>query len=273
MLIDLHASPGNLSPTEFARACADAGLDAVVVADVMRTDRLDDYLDALDELELLGFAGVALPLDRGTVVVIPRNDDPTFRQASWRGPWTVEAIAERLPDFDGLLLAAHPYCRDRDVGPMMGDKVYFLKGLGAVETRIGKGNPLWDRQADRVAEKRRVPRIGSSSGDASRLGVAMTALTDEPETQAELIEALQPGKALPFELDDPANPRDRRLPEPAPRRERDDRGPRRDRDDRGRGRRDGDRRGGRRDDRRGGRGDDRRGGGRGRGPGGGRGRR
>ncbi|MEZ4434666.1 MAG: PHP-associated domain-containing protein [bacterium] len=286
MLIDLHACPGDLDPDTFAAACRDAGLDAVVVADRLRTDRLDDLLDALDDAGVIGFVGVQIPLDRGAVVLIPSDDDDRFRAMRFAPPWTAESLATRLADFDGVVLAAHPYNRERDGGPVMGDRLYFLKlkQLAAVETRLGRGEPGWDRLAEQAADKRGLARVGSSSGDVKFLGHAVTVVVGEVETQGDLCDALRAGRTLPIELEDPANPRKRPAPERrrdddddrgprrdddrprrgrddrgergdrGPRRSRDDRGPRRD-DDRG-PRRDGGDRGGRRDER-GGRRDDR----------------
>ncbi|MCB9553372.1 MAG: hypothetical protein H6705_16125 [Myxococcales bacterium] len=275
MLIDLHACPGDLDPDTFAAACRDAGLDAVVVADRLRTDRLDDLLDALDDAGVIGFVGVQIPLDRGAVVLIPSDDDDRFRAMRFAPPWTAESLATRLADFDGVVLAAHPYNRERDGGPVMGDRLYFLKlkQLAAVETRLGRGEPGWDRLAEQAADKRGLARVGSSSGDVKFLGHAVTVVVGEVETQGDLCDALRAGRTLPIELEDPANPRKR----PAPERRRDDdddRGPRRDDDrprrgrddrasaatargargDRARGARDD--RGPRRDDDRGPRGDD-----------------
>ena len=230
MLIDLHACPGDLDPDSFAAACRDAGLDAVVVTDRLRTDRLDDYLDALDEVGVQGFVGVQIPLDRGAVVVIPRDDSDDFRALRWSPPWSAESLPTRLGDFDGIAIAAHPYHRERDAGPTMGDRVYFLKikQLAAIETRLGRGEPGWDRMADQAAEKRGLARIGSSSGDAKFIGTALTVVTGEIETQSDLIDALRAGRTLPVELEDPANPRKRPAPEPRRRDDEGDRGPRRD---------------------------------------------
>lgn len=249
MLIDPHVNPGDLEPSAFAAACRDAGLDAVVVADRLSTHRLDDYLDALEAVGVAGFAGVELPLDRGVVVAIPRKDDEAFRGQRWgTTPWSAKRIASDLGDFDGVLVASHPYLREG--GGAMGDKIYFLKGLSAVQTRVGRGELSWDAMADRAADKKRLTRVGSSSGAMKHIGAAATAVPGEVGDQAALVDALRSGPTLVVEFDDPAAPRDRRPPRREPRGDRDERGPRRGRGER-RGRDDrGGRRGrGRRDDR------------------------
>lgn len=252
VLIDPHASPGDLDPAAFAAACREAGLDAVVVADRLSTHRLDSYLDALEDAGLAAFAGVELPLERGSVVVIPSEDGPAFRGMKWgTTTWTPEMVAERLRDFDGALIASHPYLRE---GPgAMGDRVYFLKGLTGVQTRAGRGELSWDAMADRAADRKKLVRLGSSGGSAAHIGAAATVLPGEVEDQAGLVAALRDGSTLVVEFDDPQAPRDRRPPRREPREARDDRrgGRGRDRDERGGRGRD---RGGRGRERRGGRG-------------------
>ncbi len=242
MLVDPHANPGDLDPAAFAAACHAAGLDAVVVADRLSTHRLDAYLDALEEAGLAAFAGVELPLERGSVVAIPAEDGPAFRQTKWgTTTWTPEMVAERLRDFDGALIASHPYLRE---GPgAMGDRIYFLKGLVGVQTRAGRGELSWDAMADRAADRKKLVRVGSSGGSMAHMGAAATVVPGEIDDQAALVAALRDGPTLVVEFDDPQAPRDRRPPRREPREARDDRRGGRD-GGRGRGR-DRDGRGGR----------------------------
>ncbi len=265
MLIDLHIVPGDRSPTELAEAVVASGLDAVVVTDRNRIDRTDDYVAALTDAGISAYVGVELALEAGSLVLVPRDaDDPSFRDARWKpdtGTWTVSDARDAVQGIDGALIAGHPYCRD--LGSVLGDRVYRVKGLAAVETRAGRGKVSWDRLAEHAATKAQAAHVGSAGGRLDFLGSAATVFPGEAGDQAALVDALREGTCLPVEFEDPADPRDRKPPDPPPRRE--DRG---DRDGRGRGGRDRDR-GGRGGRDRGGR--DR--GGRGGGGGGGRGRR
>jgi hypothetical protein len=251
LLIDVHAAPARLAPAEFAKAVQEAGLEGAVIATDL--DRWSDYADAFDDLSLVPFVGLALPLKRGTLVFIPRDaDDEALDAVDWSAPdegLTGAEARARVKGLDGLLVTTHPYFRD-ETAPAIGDRVYGLKGLGGVVTRVGAGKLSWDALADAFAGKRGIARLGSAGGDVHTLGRAATVVPEGIETQEGLVNAIEAGLTLPVELDDPAQPKDRRPP-PAPVR-REDRGPRRD--------------GGGRGDRRGGRGrDDRRGGGRDRG--------
>ncbi|MCB9549002.1 MAG: hypothetical protein H6706_24635 [Myxococcales bacterium] len=270
MLIDLHVAPGDRTPANLAAAVAAAGLDGAVIAE-SDLDRWDAFADAFEALDLVPYLGIALPLDQGALLFVPRDlDDPTLDDgfAAPKGGWTLASALDRLAGLDGAIVAAHPFCRD--LGDTLGDRVAEVKGLTAVVTRVGRGKVSWDRQADDAAARQGAGRVGSSGGYAAYLGRAATIVADDADIQEALVEALEAGNTLPIEFDDPRAPRDRSLPgaDRGGRRDdrRDDRGGRRDdrghRDDRG-GRRD-DRRGPPRRDDRGGRGGDRRGGGGGR---------
>ena len=248
MLVDLHANPGELSPEDFAEAVDNAGLDAVVITRTNRADGLDAYADALDAREIDGFFGVELALDKGMVVYVPSEPDADFSDADWTNEgrqWTIEALRERLDGAEGAVIASHPYCREEH--PALGDRVYQLKPLTGVATRVGRGRVVWDRLADQAAIKRGLTAVATSGGSLAHLGAAATVFHDEIEDQAGLVTALAEKTCFTIEMDLKDAPKDRRPPAPSAPSDRGD-GPR------GRGRRDDDRRGGRgrRDDRRGG---------------------
>jgi len=251
MLIDLHANPGDLTPENFATVVADAGLSAVVITRTNRADGLTDYAEALRGVGVDAYFGVELALDKGMVVYIPRTADAAFEDTQWTqgsSRWTVEEVNERLANEDGAIIAAHPYFRDDHPG--LGDRVYRVKGLSAIVTRVGRGSQGWDTLAEQAAQKRGLTQLGSSGGDSKFLGAAATVMDDEVTSQSALVDALKSGPTMVLEMDDPSQPRDRRPPArstPDDRRDRDSRGRgdgRGRRDDRGRGRNN-DRRGGR----------------------------
>ncbi len=251
MLLDLHANPGDLTPTEFAKKVADAGLDAVVVTRTNRADGLDPYLDALDAEEIDGYVGVELALEKGLIVYLPNEENEEFFDADWTNQgrlWTLAALNDRISEFNGAVIAAHPYCRDAE--SVLGDQVYRLPKLTAMTTRIGRGRQAWDKLADSAAQKKNVACVGSSGGHTDFLGSAATVFDETVESQEDLVRAIGEKRCLLVEMDDPNAPRDRRTPQ-----RRDNRSNDRGRDGRGRG--DRNRRGGRRDGR--GRGDRNRG--------------
>ncbi len=212
MLIDLHGNPAELSPAAFAKAAVAAGLDAVVVTDSNRTDRLDDYLDALEDAGVAAYAGVELTLDRGTLVFIPRDLDDAFFDEVWPQSWTLESALSYVSKFDGILIGGHPYCRD--LGNIFGDRIYQVKGLAALEVRVGRGKMQWDNMADTAADRLQLVRVGGS-GDGKWVGRAATSIKGDIETQPELVEAIEARLCWPVEFEPLNEPRDRSLPEPS----------------------------------------------------------
>ena len=261
MLLDLHANPHTLTPLAFAEAVRDAGLGGVVITRTHEAGDLTDWFAALEDLDLAAFAGVELRMKKGSVVFIPSDWQGPFAGADWTPPegdfWTNKAITARLAEIDGALIASHPYCRD--MGDVLADRIYALKGLAGVQIRAGRGQLTWDNLAEGFAGSRGLAFLGTSGGDLAWLGRAATIVADEVEDEAQLVAALRAGDCWPVEFDEAGARRDR-TPPPAPER----RAPREDRGGRGR-----DDRGGRGREG-GGRGRD--GGGRGRREGGGRGR-
>ena len=247
MLIDPHANPGALSPTAFAQAIAAAGLSGAIIARAHRSDDMNTWFAALEDAGLVPFAGVELHLDRGRVVFVPDNwEAPAFAAANWGHPDAAvdsEALLAQCAEIGGALIASHPYCRE--LGEVMGDRVYRLRNLVGVVVKVGTGQLSWDTLAEHAATAKRAARLGSSNGQVARLGFAATVVPDEVEDEAGLVEALRAGLSFPIEFDDPTAPRDRSVPVPPRRDDGDERGPRRD-DDRG-PRRDGGDRGPRRE--------------------------
>ncbi|MFZ4738103.1 MAG: hypothetical protein ACOYM9_19260, partial [Bradymonadia bacterium] len=246
MLVDVHVNPRELTPKALAQAARGAGLNGVVITDTHRTDRLDAYAEALREAGLAAFAGVELLLERGSLVYLPASVDKAFRSFSFApaaARWDWRDAMERLKDLDGVVLAGHPYCRDLE--SVLADAVYFLPRLDGIETRVGRGRPLWDQMADEAVDRRKVARLGSCAGELEALGKAMTFFHGERLMQADLVAAIRDARCWPVELEAPGQARDREEGafEMPPRRDDDgeDRGPRRG-GDRDRGpRRDGDR--------------------------------
>lgn len=248
MLIDLFGSPADFSPEQFAKAAVAAGLDAVLVADRERTDRLDDYLDALEDLGVAAYAGVELVLDKGSLIFVPRDPDDDFFETQWPHNATLQSALERLAGMDGLIIANHPYCRD--LGNVFGDRIYNVKNLSALIVRVGRGKAQWDAMADSAAERLNAVRI-AGSGDPKMLGRAVTVLDGDIEMQPELCEAIERKNAWPLEMEPLDQPRDRSVPRIAPAEHREQRdehhGARRESGREDRPRRDGDHRGPRRE--------------------------
>ena len=226
MLIDLHVTPHEISPTALAQAAREAGLHGVVVTDTNRTDRLPAYLDALRAAGLAAYGGVELALVRGFLVLIPSQLNASFLGTTWSpstGRWTAQDALAAAKAVPGAIIAGHPYCRDLE--SVLFDTVFTLDGLNGVETRVGRGRPLWDSMADGVAERKTLSHIGSSGGDPAFIGRAMTYVHGERLTQADVVTAIKDQLVWPIEMEarGQSRPREEEYVEP-PRRSDDEAG-------------------------------------------------
>ncbi|MBU0551980.1 hypothetical protein KKF91_16950 [Myxococcota bacterium] len=269
MLIDLHTAVNAHSPADLAVAVAQAGLGGAVLVDTHQAHRLPAYKAALEAAGLLAFVGVKLQLERGDLLLIPSDASASAFTRGWAPPngytWPIAEALKAIEGFDGAVIASHPYYRD-GVDPL-GDRIYAIKHIHAVECTYGEGVTRWDALAREACQLRGYTEIASSGGEARRLGLAAMVFADQVEGQADLVKALTTQACWPVEFEARGAARARpELEAPPPPRVRDegeddDRGERRPRrdDDRGerRPRRDDDRgeRRPRRDDDRGGRGE------------------
>jgi hypothetical protein len=91
----------------------------------------------------------------------------------------------------GICVPAHPY-RGYD---SLGDRLYHLSGIDAVETVNGGNPPGADEKARAAAAKRSLPGIGGSDCHVKhRVGVAYTEFTTPVATLAELVREIREGR-------------------------------------------------------------------------------
>ncbi|MCB9637498.1 MAG: PHP domain-containing protein [Myxococcales bacterium] len=263
MLIDLHvqsslSQTGTLEPEEILLRAKQMGLDGVVFTEDQPHTAWKEIKEIASHHEITALFGLKLATNKGYYLLyVPEAQmvEPGALFPTWHNtenPFTmkeVQAVARRV---GGLLAAAHPYQQGSALPS--GDRIFQVRGLGALEVQNGRCSTLSNDFALEAATLMRIPGIGGSGTCESldQLGKTATLFLSEPQDEDELIKAIRPGNLWPIQItEQPVL----RSPEHG---DRDDR--RGGRDDR-RGGRDGGDRGGRddRDDRRGGR-DDRRGG-------------
>ncbi len=211
MLIDPHVNPLSLTPSAFIEQMVEASIDGVVLALKHQVKEALPYIQALNENDFIVFQGVELQLQKGSIVFIPDHLDQSFIRTDFKPKngafWSEKDAFELLKAFSGVVIAVHPYSRMSHSA--LGDLVFALPRLDAIETRIAKGNAIRDLLCDEACKYKKVARIASCSGDIKKLGMAVTAFNDQIESQADLTQAIRDQLCWPIEFENPLLPRDR----------------------------------------------------------------
>lgn len=208
MLIDLHvytAPSGGPSAERAVSTAREQGLDAIAIVD--RNASAETARAVLDEKfgDFPVFVGVELATTAGDVLVFVPDLDPFYTREEWRelevlGLPDLSDVADLVERHKGVMLSAHPYDRDRARSPR--DRVFALPELAGME--------VWTSTSDRVAnhialEAGARAQVGAFAGSASvsERGVPqpwVTLFAAEPETQVDLIDALEGGDFWPVEI-------------------------------------------------------------------------
>ncbi|MFB6264234.1 MAG: PHP domain-containing protein, partial [Bradymonadaceae bacterium] len=141
MLIDIHAKSSisrddNPSPRTVLERARDAQLDGVAFCEHQSTVYSERILQAADDLGVEAFVGVEIPTDTGLLLGFAPEIDEFYHGEYWRRLTEVtvpspQAIVDMFRERGGAVVAARPY--DRSVAHPMGDNVFEIDGLDAVE--------------------------------------------------------------------------------------------------------------------------------------------
>jgi predicted metal-dependent phosphoesterase TrpH len=273
MLIDIHAKTSHSTGVQGSIADAlerakSAGLDAVLFADNHASAHAGELAAAGEAAGVKAFAGVEIHTDRGLLVCVPPSVDAFLLEETWREftdltTPSADLIIELVEAMGGAIIASRPY--DLDIASNMGDLIFTLNGLHAVEVLNSRVGELQNDFALEASQSLGVNTVGGSD-DPARVGDYATLFVGEVADQAALVAALRDGECWAVQLGDVKTQKTSRTTDPfAKKRGRDDGGRGgRDGGGRGRGGRDGGRGRGGRDGGRGGRDGGRGRGGRGR---------
>lgn len=207
MIVDLHVHSRftrgcDLDAGLILRRAKDLGLDGVCFTEL-------NSLDAAAELHALRktsavkvFVGMELTTDRGHYLCyFPEPEaipDPVQMWGSNAGKaWPARETVEKVRKLGGVVVAAHPYCRETPVAA--GDFIFGLKELAGIEAYNARRKVHVNNLATEAAESLRLPGIGCSDtrNDINELGKAATLFPQPIENEAQLCAALQKGRFWP----------------------------------------------------------------------------
>ena len=201
MIIDMHVhstfteGAGHEPPEIIARARR-ARLDGICFTELDTIRGVDAVLDFARKLEYPVFHGVEVTTNRGHFLYYPQSIDlPFFREMAWSRGGEVDAqeFIHRATGEGGALVAAHPF--DKEIDRPMGDHIFTLRGLHAVEAANGKRSRLCNELALEAANTLDLPCVAGSDtfSGLSALGSVATLFPGKIGSQEELVAALKDG--------------------------------------------------------------------------------
>ncbi|AKU90441.1 PHP-associated domain-containing protein [Vulgatibacter incomptus] len=252
MLIDLHVhssrTPGcSLDPAEAVARAQALGLDGICFTDLDTLGGVEELHALREKASIAVLVGMEAVTNHGHFLcffpdpagVRPEEvlgaEAPTARPARD----VVEAVLAK----GGAVVAAHPY--DRDLEKPMGDFVFTLRSLTAVEGYTGTRRVNVNELAIEAADHLSVPCVGGSGAMAGydEIGTAATLFKEPVRDEAELVRALRDGAVWAVAVGVPPRFHGDDVAARPPREERGGRRPWERRGGRGGGRGRGDRRG------------------------------
>lgn len=199
MLIDLHAKTSRskgvtISAEDVAQKAKSAGLDAVAFCETLSSAHCADALLACEKAGIQGFVGVEIPTAQGIVLGFVPEVGPFIISEEWRQLTelvtpTVEQVVELFKQHDGVVIAAKPY--DLNIPHAMGDHIFDLQGLRAVQVFASGLKSLQSDFALEAAAFLNLPTVGGSGG--SQVGDYATLFSEDIASQAEFVAALKDG--------------------------------------------------------------------------------
>jgi len=202
VLIDLcvptrHSPDSSIDPAEAVRVAAERGLDGIAFADADTIAAREEIRSLRAEAPIAVFFGVRISTDHGELLCFFRDPDATPAPEELLGPrpdagWPVREVLARVREARGAAIAARPY--DHELSRPMGDSVFTLEGLAAVEALSGRLSEAANEQAILAASHLDLPCVGASGARTTQeIGRAATLFRDEFAGQRSLVEALEAG--------------------------------------------------------------------------------
>lgn len=200
MLLDLAVRPGGfpggtLPPSDAVAAARAAGLDGLLFAAV------GTFAPARElprgEAGFTVLFGVELVTDHGALLAILPEPATQPEPATWMpaagrlGLPPARDVVEAIRARGGAAIALHPY--DRDLPRPMGDHLFTLQQLDAVQVWSGRHRPAVNELAIEAAQHLPVACVAGSGAtdDVKAIGRAATIVTGDALDEVALVAALK----------------------------------------------------------------------------------
>ena len=209
MIIDLHVHTAysddfELNLGETIEKLQQRGVGGLVLAECDFVPDLDEVKATATEAGFNVFVGAEVEANQGRFIAIPTDpNQDQFKECAWlpeEGLPDLNDVITFFNELGGVVIAVHPYLDDGEA--FLGDEVYNVEGLAAVETLCGVRGHFPNDRALEAAASLGLPNVGGSDTGpkGERLGHFATAFADDIQDQAQLVEAIRNGDAWAVEI-------------------------------------------------------------------------
>lgn len=201
MLVDVHAKSSlsegvSITVDDVLNRAAEAGLDGVAFCETLSTAYCDRVLEKARHSEVEVFIGVEIPTDTGVLLGFVPDIADFYRAEFWRRYTdemrpSPESILELFQEHDGAVVASRPY--DRSMAFAMGDHIFELDGLDAVEVLNSRVDRTQNDFAVEAATYMGAPTVGGSdpSDSLDAIGPSATYFDGDISSQQQFVNALR----------------------------------------------------------------------------------
>ncbi len=199
MLIDLHVHSNHnknssLDPREIIVRAKSTVLDGIVFTDGYYEDA-KDLKDYGSELGIVVLFGTEIHTDKGHMLIyLP---DLNLLKEFKHGNFKISDLISRVNELKGAIVAAHPY--RKDIENPLGDGLFNIEGLTAIETESGFSNSTGNMLAYDAAARLGIAMTGGSatSTDFDNLGAYATIFSGWINNEQELVDKLLNSRYYP----------------------------------------------------------------------------
>jgi predicted metal-dependent phosphoesterase TrpH len=207
VLIDLHAHSTNtkdcfFDPHDVIQNGKKAGLDGCAFADTGFHEDFEEIKSFGKENGMAVFFGREVYTSGGHLVAFAPDYQAlsSFPWESSSEPPKPEDVIGHVNKLGGAVIAAHPYCREHE--HHMGDGIFSLKGLAAVESENAARGKMTNDLAGEAAFSMQLPCCGGSDAKQAveQIGAAATLFKKDITGEAELVAELKAAVFWPVKV-------------------------------------------------------------------------
>lgn len=179
-----------LDMQELPKLCAARGLDGIVITDHMTCEAGNQALQKIrdEHPNILFLRGMEYHSNKGHLLVFGITNDDVCRKFGKYGP--AQEVIDYVGELGGICIPSHPYVQGYT--HTLGDGVYELRGIAAVEAINGQLGLSENSLAQVAAAQLQLPGTGGSDAhDNAAVGKVYTKFDVDIRSMEDLIAAIR----------------------------------------------------------------------------------